>query len=297
MVPEDVRQLPLPLLEQQLSAIDLLLCMFPDEIELASSTAASIEELRRYLEDPSPEKPRLPPSAECTLNVSIDAEHHLELHVQIPLQRGNVDANEDEDEPPLPIVMFRCPTWMNRKAHADMVQQMPVDSQDAILMVIEYLKQEVADYLTSQTASISEVREVDTKLVRVWFYLQSLSTRSKRDDMVNWAPNYGLTGFVLAGKPGILCLEGRSDNISSYMSEIKTRSWSDVPSHQKKVSERYREEGIAKRVFENMREVTGEISQGGHRGNRGEMREVREMFEGVGLSDVFAEVLGLAAVS
>lgn len=34
---------------------------------------------------------------------------------------------------------------------------------------------------------------------RVWFWLPSLSTREKRDDMVNWAPEYNLTGFVLAG--------------------------------------------------------------------------------------------------
>jgi hypothetical protein len=112
--------------------------------------------------------------------------------------------------------------------------------------------------------------------------------------MVNWAPGYNLTGFVLAGKPGILCLEGTAKDIDAYMSDIKTRSWSDVPSHQKKVSERYREEGTGiKRVFPVMREVTSEITKGGHRGNRGEMGEVKTLFEEVGLGEVFAEVLGL----
>lgn len=35
---------------------------------------------------------------------------------------------------------------------------------------------------------------------RVWYWFPSLSSREKRDDMVNWAPEYGLTGFVLAGQ-------------------------------------------------------------------------------------------------
>jgi hypothetical protein len=37
-------------------------------------------------------------------------------------------------------------------------------------------------------------------LVRVWFYFPSLNTREKRQNMVDWAPSYSLTGFVLAGK-------------------------------------------------------------------------------------------------
>jgi hypothetical protein len=34
-------------------------------------------------------------------------------------------------------------------------------------------------------------------------------------NMVNLAPGYALTGFVLAGKPGVLCLEGASPDIDS----------------------------------------------------------------------------------
>jgi hypothetical protein len=37
-------------------------------------------------------------------------------------------------------------------------------------------------------------------LVRVWFYFPSLNTREKRQHMVDWAPSYSLTGFVLAEK-------------------------------------------------------------------------------------------------
>ncbi|KAJ9618453.1 hypothetical protein H2203_009050 [Taxawa tesnikishii (nom. ined.)] len=295
MRPQTQALLPLPLLELQLSTIDVLLSIFclPGEIIQSDSTSVATETLRGYLDDASQAPPPLPQSLDFDLNVTVDPAHTLELRIKIPL----VGEGEGEgDEPPLPVLSLRCPSWMSRKAHAEIVEGMPVDSPDGVILVVEYLKEASSKYLNAQEEKRKAFNGTcaQGELVRVWFYLQSLSTRSKRDDMVNWAPGYGLTGFVLAGKPGILCLEGTSDNISAYMSEIKTRSWSDVPSHQKKVSERFREEGpTVKRVFQDMREVTGEISKGGHRGNRGEMGEVKKMFEDVGLGDVFADVLGL----
>ncbi|KAF2009364.1 hypothetical protein BU24DRAFT_317747, partial [Aaosphaeria arxii CBS 175.79] len=284
-------------LEEQLLAIDLVLSMFslPGEIERLESTQDSAEQLRRYIEDPASSTSQLPSSIDLTINLSIEAGHEVQLHVHFPLEVLNDSKIEaDSTEPPPPVISFRCPSWMNRKSHAEIVRRLPVQSPDPILTVVDFLKEEVAKWLTSSAASTDpgELGQEDQALMRVWFYLQSLSTRSKRDDMVNWAPNYGLTGFVLAGKPGILCLEGTSSNISAYMSEIKTRSWSDIPPHQKKISERHREEGQdVQRVFKEMREVTGEISKGGHRGNRGEMGEVKQMFEQVGLGDIFVKVL------
>jgi hypothetical protein len=43
--------------------------------------------------------------------------------------------------------------------------------------------------------------------------------------MVNLAPGYALTGFVLAGKPGVLCLEGASPDIKI---EPDPDSWPSV---------------------------------------------------------------------
>jgi hypothetical protein len=46
------------------------------------------------------------------------------------------------------------------------------------------------------------------------------------------------------------------------------------------VTERYREGSIPRRLFTGMQEITDLISFGGHRGNRGEMGEVRRWIEG-----------------
>lgn len=117
---------------------------------------------------------------------------------------------------------------------------------------------------------------------------------------------------MIVGKPGVLCLEGQSTKINDFMSEIKSLSWSgpfplppispttplthtlsDIPSFQKKVSERYRtpisENG---RIFSGMIEITGLITQGGGRGNRGDMGELRDWMVEHGVGEEFGEVVG-----
>lgn len=111
--------------------------------------------------------------------------------------------------------------------------------------------------------------------------------------MVDWAPSYSLTGFVLAGKPGLLCLEGSASNIDAYMNEIKTVSWGDIPSHQKKVSERYRETGSeVTRAFESMIEITDLVGERhGQRQNRGDMAAIENWLKERGLGEMFESVI------
>lgn len=118
---------------------------------------------------------------------------------------------------------------------------------------------------------------------------------------------------LVAGKPALLCVEGTEGNIDSYMNDIKSVSWADIPSFQKKVrlplfhnplaslmlrgpqiSERHRTTLAAPsaRVFTKMEEITGLVDKGGQRGNRGEMGQVRDFLVARGLGDAFGVVIG-----
>jgi hypothetical protein len=66
----------------------------------------------------------------------------------------------------------------------------------------------------------------------------------------------------------------------------------DVPSFQKKVTERHRELIPHGRSFDKMQEITDSIKQGGARGNRGEMNQVKEFMRLNGVENVFNIVLG-----
>jgi hypothetical protein len=111
-----------------------------------------------------------------------------------------------------------------------------------ILSVLLSRQQEIL--LTTSTSSSSQadpdLNLPPEPLERAYLWFPSLSTPSKRRDLVTYASRYHLTGFVLAGKPGLLCLEGRGRAFERYMSDIKNESWGDIPSYQKKVSPRSR---------------------------------------------------------
>ncbi|KAJ9125088.1 hypothetical protein QFC22_000041 [Naganishia vaughanmartiniae] len=141
-----------------------------------------------------------------------------------------------------------------------------------------------------RVVDVEKEKETDEELQRVWFWFPSLSTREKRRDLVTYASRWGLTGFVLAGKPGLLCLEGTAKHAEAYMSAIKSESWSDIPSYQKKVTERYRQH-IPARAFDSMSEITETITQHGQRGNRGDMGEVKAFMEQKGVGDAFGFVV------
>ncbi|KAH8090960.1 hypothetical protein HD553DRAFT_303802 [Filobasidium floriforme] len=147
--------------------------------------------------------------------------------------------------------------------------------------------------LNSTSASSSSSQpDPDEPLERAYLWFPSLSTPSKRRDLVTYASRYHLTGFVLAGKPGLLCLEGRGRAFERYMSDIKNESWGDIPSYQKKVTERTRHQ-IPHRAFSIMQEITHLIDQRGVHGNRGDMRQVKEWMARYGLEDEFGFVMGM----
>ncbi|KAL4968694.1 DUF1115 domain protein [Aspergillus stella-maris] len=189
---------------------------------------------------------------------------------------------------------LRQPDFLSKADVASLSSSMP---RGDILAALEYIQEEAAVLLdtpvqepSSQTTP--ENSSTNDPLVRVWFYFPSLSTREKRNDMVNYGPDYGLTGFVLAGKPGVLCLEGTSRNIDSYMGFIKTHSWGDIPRHQKKVSERYRETEGVERVFGGMEEITDSLGErGGQRANRGDMQALEAWLAARGLHGAFEKVI------
>ncbi|CEL01346.1 Putative DUF1115 domain protein [Aspergillus calidoustus] len=306
--------LPPDLMVSQLSTIDLLTAMFPapGELDISTSSQECIEKLREWCESPdtgfeSAVPSGIPSSIDLAVHVPIvEGEKTIQVNVYIPLYcpasepetEPDTDTQTIDSPPPLSYTL-RQPSWMSKAEVSKLSASMPTDD---VFEALEYIREAGARFLQDQKqqqeaqqqhTSSSNPRSTSTDpLVRVWFYFPSLSTREKRTDMVTHAPDYSLTGFVLAGKPGVLCLEGTSRNIDAYMSFIKTHSWGDIPSHQKKVSERYRETERVSRVFGGMEEITDSLGErGGQRANRGDMQALEAWLKGKGLGEAFERVI------
>lgn len=281
--------LPLDVLEGQLDTFELLNAMYPDTSEERPNddSEAIVASLRQWLENktPSLDMPKLPDSLSLIVVLDIVNEDsaiaHQSLSVNVTLPLGKLREKEKAatvvpGEFPLYKIRVSKPDWLTKGETALLTQDMPQDDIVSALECITNRAQEasLATALQHNTTTITTTASLASPLIRVWFYFPSISTRSKRNDLIHHGPTYHLTGFLLAGKPGILCLEGTASDIDAYMRFIKTESWGDIPSGHKKVSEKWREEGEdVKRCFEGMEEITEGygIERRGMRGNRGDM--------------------------
>ncbi|EKJ77607.1 hypothetical protein NXS19_006240 [Fusarium pseudograminearum] len=283
------------LMELQLGQIDLLMAMYASDnaISMDSASADTIEKLRSWCENGDEVSPKIHQTS-IDLVLRLDdfgdddsSAHLLQLTLSVPLTCPRGDPLID---PPSIRTRIQQPDWMSKGDIAKLNSELP---DEDILSVIEHIKEAATQHLAGlKQDEVANAPIQDTTIVRVWFYFPSISTRAKRDDLVNYAPTYGLTGFLLAGKPGVLCLEGGSVAVDDFMKFIKTESWGDIPAHHKKVSERYREEATdLKRAFADMQEITDMIEKRGARGNRGDMKALEAWLVECGLGEAFSKIL------
>jgi hypothetical protein len=304
------RVLPKDLMETQLGQVDLLLAMYASDgaATISNEQADLVERLRAWCEGDDEDPPAFTEHAVTVLlavsaSDEADSRDKLYLEINVPLwwEQGESTTAHDAAEPPrVRVRIQQQPAWMSKAEATQLNDEIP---DEDVLTIIEHVKEAASQSLAAtRIAADSSATKPSTSsstsqpLVRAWFYFPSISTRSKRDDLINYAPSYGLTGFLLAGKPGVLCLEGGAQAIDDYMKFIKTESWGDIPPQHKKVSERYRERGpgggSVARAFPDMREITDLVGERrGERANRNDMKALESWLNDNGVGEAFAKVL------
>jgi len=158
-------------------------------------------------------------SGSTSSSQSPGAVYPLILSVRLP----TVADLRTSDLPPPADYHIAQPQWLNRTSYDSLSSSLPrynsatfSSNTDYILQIIDYLREEGPKLIPSpeneQPPAASTGRKsrrppptaqtTDQSIpieYRVWLWFPSLSTREKRDDIVQWAPEYDLTGFVLAG--------------------------------------------------------------------------------------------------
>ncbi|QRW18423.1 hypothetical protein RhiXN_03347 [Rhizoctonia solani] len=107
---------------------------------------------------------------------------------------------------PLLDISIKHPTWLSRADYERLLASLPSytgspelevqgaeDGRDWLMQIIEYFDSEdtkkslLADLTNDSSTTDKIAPPTRTAITRAWFYLPSLSTRSKRDDMVRLA--------------------------------------------------------------------------------------------------------------
>ncbi|KDN53640.1 hypothetical protein K437DRAFT_218815 [Tilletiaria anomala UBC 951] len=300
-----------------------------DELSIPSSTSEGIEALARYLalplstlgdEECINAKDAVPNDLNFTLSIdplagsegdrSRHARKARKLKLEVTLLLRKLAPGQAESEAICPRLRLRRSEWLNAVDHMRIckeaginegakhgVGKMDIDGGSYVLETVERISEAAATIMANDletetqcgVASENGHASLSKLVYRSWSCLPSLSTKEKRQDLVDYAKlnRPPLTGFVLAGKPALVVLEhpltdelnlltegkeaqllAAQSNILAYWSSIKVQSWSDIPSGHKKVSETLVERAVP-RVFSNMTDTTGSDEIGGREALRG----------------------------
>jgi hypothetical protein len=128
----------------------------------------------------------------------------FDLLLTLPLQRARVE------------ITLRQPSWLTRSewesvrdiepsADDELVVEYLVQTQETIQRRIDALPKYVREDIKPDISSAAAGGGVPTKscLERVWFWFPSLSSKEKRKDLVDYAEEHLLSGFLLAGKSSL----------------------------------------------------------------------------------------------
>lgn len=113
----------------------------------------------------------------------------------------------------------------------------------SILNIIEWIKENIGAYLTTHengSATESSSNETTTDEVnnsssaaasklnefsRMFIYSHHIFSLDKRREVMNIARDLQLTGFMMPGKPGVICVEGRSCDVDEFWTRLRGIQW------------------------------------------------------------------------
>lgn len=133
-----------------------------------------------------------------------------------------------------PEILVRCSKEsINKKFSEDLnnhIQEIQ-NSECSVLSIIDWIKDNLFKYLTSnkkQCGNIEKDKNTVEFFTRAWIYFHHIYSTEKRQSLVKWAKEFELTGFVLPGKPGVMCIEGNDVNIQDFMTRVRKLPWQKV---------------------------------------------------------------------
>ncbi|CAL4125277.1 unnamed protein product, partial [Meganyctiphanes norvegica] len=211
------------MIELQLSEIDMLQSMFPGPGEIIVDSPLAIPELKDFVEGKLKE---LPARLEYSINLDVGT-GRLEISLTLPHEYPAVQ----------PDIYVRSQN-LNRKGQLELNKELMAylsefESGDlSIGAAVTWLQEKGSVFLDSSDTDLpaqeTSTVDKDIKFARLWIYSHHLYSKTKRKDILDMANEFDLSGFSLAGKPGIICVEGLSRNTDDWWTRVRTWNWQKI---------------------------------------------------------------------
>ncbi|KAK9870804.1 hypothetical protein WA026_009764 [Henosepilachna vigintioctopunctata] len=242
--------------------------------------AITFFEIRKFLEDANS---FIPSELDLTINLDIDS-LKFQLYINLP-----------QNYPEVPPVIFVRNEKLNRqqngKLNKDIKEFLEHSSnqEPCIFSAICWLQDNASKYvdLLSEVKEINE--NIEESLSRLWIYSHHIYSKTKRREIISQAQAFNLNGFCMPGKPGVICVEGKTSNCNEWWQSIRSMPWKRIFC---KVTEEYNNENDFLK-FDKFEEVSFQTNS--MRCNHMDIGELSKYLEKHRCSYIFKDLFGVEA--
>ncbi|KAL6040934.1 RWD domain-containing protein 2B [Balamuthia mandrillaris] len=188
--------------------------------------------------------------------------------------------------------------------------------QPSIFSIALWLQEHVSALLQANLSLLQQQQMLSTntktkedakeeKLIREWLWFHHIYSKKKRKHIVEWARELQLTGCSMVGKPGVVCVEGREEDVKEYVQRLRGLSWQKMTSRFREEllregregeegGERKGEDGRVRKWRDFKEVVLSEVGENG--GGHQDLGDFSLYLKGMGLDYVFSHVFGVGGV-
>ncbi|KAG2195496.1 hypothetical protein INT47_012040 [Mucor saturninus] len=301
-------------LTDAVNTIDLLQSIYFDqEFEFDTETEATLyKTLQACWESDTWDElpPALPPTLQFTIKAPVELPEEEDILFHLIFQ-GRISLMNIKDYQ-LSLPASSNGGWLSRQQHQALLEPFLAmqaeknnEEEERSTQIIERMQhlQDLAvplarHYVNEKkaqavTANLANADNGPLRFLREWIWFPMIYTREKRGDIIDWAPKYGITGVLVPGKPGMMCLEGTEKKVVQFINDIKTISWASIPAGHRKMSSRWKQvvecDNMARlneqRLFQDMAELKFDIH--GPFGNRNSLSLLQAWMQEKGCGEAF----------
>ncbi|XP_044747908.1 RWD domain-containing protein 2A [Coccinella septempunctata] len=206
-------------LEIQLSELETLQSMFYNPGEIKVEDPITLFEIRSFIDKSSD---LLPSEIDLTINLDIDSSKFqllIDLSHEYPEVAPSIFVRNEK--------LNRTQSGQLNKDIKEYMESLE-RGEPCIFSAICWLQENASKYVELSI----EVKESDNKIEepprRLWIYSHHIYSKFKRKEILNQASNFNLNGFCLPGKPGIICVEGKTSDCNDWWQLIRSMPWKRI---------------------------------------------------------------------
>ena len=214
----------------QLQEIELLQAMFPKEGEIIWHDPSLLLDAQDFIEEGGHLENLRYLSFDINIDIgSSEEDHECKICLSLSLPISYPDVYPDVSLISKNITRT-SQSNLNKSLHG-FLSELPT-GEIMILEIINWVQENSAIYFEKENDIIEKTSsdtnsEEDTNNEEYcfWIYMHHIYSKDKRKSIMNWAKEYKLTGFVMGGKPGVICVEGNLNDIEKYCVKVRSLIW------------------------------------------------------------------------